>query len=107
MKRCPQCNSVYSNDELVFCLTDGTALIKAEAAPTVAFSSNPQTAPGAPKSLKGPAIGLISSGIINVIWSIVFLLSNSIEFLKQQNENIKSEGEQLAGATGYVLVLGF
>src|SRR5437764_13210270 len=27
MKRCPQCNRVESDDALVFCRTDGTALI--------------------------------------------------------------------------------
>jgi hypothetical protein len=39
MKECPQCNSVYSDDTLRFCLTDGTELVdRGEGAPTVEMS---------------------------------------------------------------------
>lgn len=30
MKRCPQCNSTYSDESLVFCLTDGATLVAAD-----------------------------------------------------------------------------
>lgn len=39
MKRCPTCNSTYTNDTLRFCLQDGTALVDVDDAP---YSSDPQ-----------------------------------------------------------------
>lgn len=38
MKRCPKCNSTYSDETLKFCLTDGTPLLEADGEETVAFS---------------------------------------------------------------------
>lgn len=38
MKRCPTCNSTYTNDTLRFCLQDGAALVNVDDAP---YSSDP------------------------------------------------------------------
>jgi hypothetical protein len=51
MKRCPQCNSIYQDDSLTFCLQDGTQLrFDAEAA-TLKF--NTQVAPQVKVKLRG------------------------------------------------------
>jgi len=39
MKRCPQCNSTYTDETLSFCLTDGAALVEDDPAKTEAFSA--------------------------------------------------------------------
>lgn len=46
MKICPSCETQYTDDTLQFCLQDGTPLVNTEdqtAAPTVAFTSEPET----------------------------------------------------------------
>lgn len=49
MKSCPQCGTVYSDDTLIFCLQDGTALIKDQQSspetPTVAFGDKTEILP--------------------------------------------------------------
>lgn len=103
MKRCPQCNSIYSDNELSFCLADGAALQSFDGPDPYTGSSNIQAEQNVIKSLRGPAVGLISAAAINIIWSIVWFLSNSIGFLKEENRRFASEGERIAGTTGYVL----
>ena len=40
MKRCPKCNSTYSDDTLSFCLSDGAALLEADGQKTEEFSTS-------------------------------------------------------------------
>lgn len=43
MKRCPTCNSTYTNDTLRFCLQDGAALVDADDAPYSSDQQRPST----------------------------------------------------------------
>lgn len=43
MKRCPTCNSTYTNDTLRFCLQDGAALVDADDAPYSSDRQRPST----------------------------------------------------------------
>lgn len=43
MKRCPTCNSTYTNDTLRFCLQDGAALVDADDAPYSSDQQSPST----------------------------------------------------------------
>ena len=104
MKRCSQCSSIYSDDALTFCLADGAQLHPFEGLETVVISaSNTQIEQNVPRSLRGPAIGLISSGVINIIWTSIWIFSNSVGFLKEENRNFTTDGQRIAGTTGYVL----
>lgn len=54
--------------------------------------------------LKGPAIGLMTSAIFNALWSLIFLFSNAITFLKENSQNFANESEKIAGTFGYTWV---
>src|SRR5258706_16046488 len=56
MKRCPQCNRVESDETLVFCRADGTALIS----DSVSFSSDA----GAAKFGAGPVSSEINTSLL-------------------------------------------
>ena len=103
MRKCPLCNSIFSDDKLVFCLTDGAKLLPFEGLETIAISANIPIELEVKRSLRVPAVGLISSGVINIIWSLVWLFSNSIGFVNEENKKFATEGERIAGTVGYVL----
>jgi hypothetical protein len=66
MKICPQCRKTYEDDNLNFCLDDGTALSPAgQAAPTVMMPPPRDTAhtpPGAPTQWQQPAPPIAQQG---------------------------------------------
>lgn len=76
MKSCPQCHQSYEDENLNFCLNDGTALTAAGQAPTILMPSSPPTEfqSAAPTQWQQPVQQSQPSGKKSKSWIWVLLL---------------------------------